>query len=77
MIHCVFKRGAVDGFKYFIGQFHCSCAPRLLKAGTNFLNQIDKCKVVAFKITAARGVGPEFPLGLFNYLPKIRSGEQQ
>lgn len=77
VIHCVFKRGAVDWFKYFIGQFYCSCAPRLFKARTNFLNQIDKCKVIALEITAAQGVGPEFPLGLFNYLPKINLEEDQ
>lgn len=48
-----------------------------LKQGPNFLNQIDKCKVVALEITAAQGVGPEFPLGLFNYLPKINLEEEQ
>lgn len=53
MICCVFKCGAVNWFKYFIGQFYCSRAPGLFKAGTNFLNQIDKCKVIALDITAA------------------------
>lgn len=53
--------------QHFIGQFYCSGAPKLFKAGTSFLNQMDK--VVALEITAVQVIGPEIPFGLFNYFP--------
>lgn len=49
--------------------------PRSFLKQESFLNQIDKCKVVALEIAAVQAVGPEFPLWLFNYFhedfPKI------